>query len=303
MSDQHPAASGGKTKLFSVQRDRILDRYEKTNRPYQAYTRPYKSVGQIQFDVVDFNVAGGANAVMAHAIARAGQRIEWFGFGIGEPIPYGPPPTQKNSTEADTNVSKGRQTNGVETFIIEGMSSTFKAVRVNYNSAVPAGVTVAADPSTIGAYKGTVQILDPGALMSPPQVNSPFNLELPMGEAIKPNMAIEFEWDRTRVIKIGTLDEIPEGGAKSYLKTSGEPSVSNRYRIPEGYIWERQGLPDSEFIVRGTLTDPIVIPINLVGLGGAAAPTNALGSNTITQLFIDVVVRLHGLAVSYPSRN
>lgn len=298
----NPGASAAK-KLFAVQRDRILERYEKTNRPYQAYTHPYKSVGQIQFDVVDFNSAGGANAVMAHAVARAGQRIEWFGFGIGEPIPYGIAPTQKNATEADTNVSKGRQTNGVETFVIEGMSSSFKCVRARYNNAtVPAGVT-AADHSVISAYQGTTAILDPGSLLAPPQVNSPFNLELPLGEAIKPQMSIEFEWDRSRIIKIGTLDEIPEGGAKSYLKASGEPTTANRFRVPEGYVWERQGLPDSEFIVRGVVQDDIVIPLNLIGMGGLAAPTNAGGSNTLTNLWVDVILRIHGLAVSYPSRN
>lgn len=292
-----------KTKLFQVQRDKVLERYQKSNRPYQAYTRPYKSVGQIQFDVVDLASVGG-NAVMAHAIARAGQRIEWFGFGIGEQIANGTPPNVKIATEADTNVSKGRQTNGVETFVIEGMSSSFKDIRVNYGTLVFGGGTVnPADPVSIAAYRGQTILLDPGSLISPPQGNSPFNLELPLGEIIKPNMAIEFEWDRSRVIKIGTLDEIPEGGAKSYLKASGEPSTQNRYRVPEGYVWERQGLPDSEFIVRGTLTDNVLIPINLVGLGGAAAPTNAGGSNTLTQLFVDIVMRIHGLAVAYPSRN
>lgn len=301
------SATPPETKLYSVQRKKVLERYEKTNRPYQAYTRPYKSTGQIQFDVVDLNSVGG-NVVMGHAVARKGQIIQWFQYGVGETIPFGPPGFTKVASEADTNVSKGRQTNGVESFVIESMSSSFKDVRVRYVGTtgvpIPGGATVAfTDPATIAAYAGLGIIIDPGSLMSPPQVNSPFNLELPMGEACKPSIAIEFEWDRSRIIKIGTLDEIPEGGAKSFLKASGNPDTSDRYRCPEGYIWERQGLPDSEFIVRGTLADDIVMPFNTIGLGGAAAPTNAGGSNLVTNFFVDIVLRLHGLAVSYPSRN
>lgn len=291
--------------LYQIQRNVVLNRYNDTKQNYLAYTRPYKSTLSIAFQCVDFNPAGTdpVDSTMCHAKAASGQMLEWFSYGVGEPIPFLADGTQRIATESDTNVSKGRQTNGVETMIIEGLSASARSVRVQYASTLDlasAALTVT-DPAVQNAYFGKTFLMDPAALIAPPQALSPFNYEQALFEAVKGHIAVEFEWDRSRIIKIGTLDEVPEGGAKSYLRASGVPSTDNRYFAPEGYVWERQGLPGSEFIARGRLVDNVVIPMNLVGLGGSSSITAS--SRLLRYVYLDITLRAHGLAVTFPTPN
>ena len=71
----------------------------------------------------------------------------------------------------------------------------------------------------------------------------------------------------------------------------------HRYRIPEGYLWRREGLPDAEFVTRGRTPEAVVVPISLIATQGGA--TLQLPNN----LWLDVTVRLHGLVLSNPSQN
>jgi hypothetical protein len=80
---------------------------------------------------------------------------------------------------------------------------------------------------------------------------------------------------------------------------SGEPSTNDRYRIPEGYLWRREGQPDSEFVTRGTLTEPIAIPMLAVLSPAATTPLLIYP----TSIHLDIVMRLHGLSVKLPTRN
>ena len=276
---------------FVTQKTKLITQYNALNQPYEAKTKPYKSSQQFIWNVVDPFPA--VTPTMAHAILRQNTQVTWFGYKLGDNIPFGIPGVTRTALESDTNLSKPRQTNGVEDMVIEGISATCKSARVAYAAGVPA-VT---DVDDISAYAGGRAIYDPAALGTPPQLWSPFNSEMVLFEAMKPLTAIEFEWDRRRVEKIGTLDEIPEGGAKSFLHASGDPRTDNRYRIPEGYLWRREGMPDSEFITRGTVAEAVVVPISLVALIGGAVLI------VPTQLFIDVTIRLHGLALSLPSAN
>lgn len=287
--------------LFMTQRRQMLQAYAEANQPFTASTKPYKSTTGWVFT--------GTNTVVTSSVrwlvARFNQKCEWFSYKIADVVPQNPAPAAgyRTATEADTNISKARTTNGAEDFIIEGLSATCRSVRISYNSADGGAFSIAgsdlADPDVASCLFGGEPILDPGALYAPPQVQSPFNLENTLYRLISPHIAVEFEWDRSRVAKIGTLEQIPEGGANSYLRTSGEPSTNDRYRVPEGYLWRREGQPDSEFIVRGTLTEPVCMPILSVSLPSSVTPAVA----TIGKVWIDVVVRLHGLSVKLPSRN
>ncbi len=119
--------------------------------------------------------------------------------------------------------------------------------------------------------------------------------------AIAPHIQIAFEWDRQRVEKIGTLDQIPEGAAKSFLRANGSPQTSERYRIPEGYLWRRDGQTDSEFVVRGRLLRSVLIPMSGILFPTAVAGTPTGRAPAIIQL--DILTRLHGLSCKPPSRN
>jgi len=287
---------------FASQRKQVLDAYKAANQAFTASTKPYKSTGEFNFAVVNHQAAGN----LAFAVAPEQQKVEWFGYGLGGVVSGTGTALGIGlvAREDDTNVSKARSTNGAEDFVIEGMSASARNYRALFSAAdigsldqvAPGGPPTA---EVLAALTGQQPIVDPAAAIVPPQVGSPFNLEQVLMEAIAPHIAIEFEWDRSRVEKVGTLDQIPEGGAKSFLHAHGDPATANRYRIPEGYLWRRDGQPDSEFIVRGTLVRPVVIPIFGTSFG-ANVPSNF---RVPLALSLAIVVRLHGLSVKLPSRN
>jgi hypothetical protein len=282
MADENP--------VVYASRKQLLAEYQKNNELFVATTRPYKSTLYFVWEVVN-----DGNGV-AFAVLRAQTTGEWFGYGKGDQIPVVPQiGLFKVATDSDTNQSRGRRTNGVEDFSIEGISATGKETRIVYPVAsVPAQAT---DNDVKNSFLGGRSVVDPAAIMLPPQEGSPFNLEALLYEALKPNCAIQFVWDRRNFIPIGTLDQIPEGGAKSYLHASGQPSTDNRYKIPEGYIWRRTDKPDGDFAVQGVITDAIIVPIDLVTLPGgmaAAVPTHLVQA---------VSMRLHGLGLGQPGAN
>lgn len=285
--------------IFMTQRRRLLEAYKAANEPFSASTKPYKSNVSFAFQGCDTVSASSVRWI----VARMGQILEWFSYKIGDAVPGNIDNVSlgyRAATEDDTNLSKARTTNGAEDFIIEGMSCSNRGVRINYHDGGSVGEFVPlADADVIGATVGQVPIYDPGALYTPPQVQSPFNLENGLFRALAPLVSVEFEWDRTKVVKIGTLEQLPEGAANSYLRASGEPSTNDRYRIPEGYLWRREGQPDSEFITRGRLNEPLCVPVLSVALPNSVTPAVA----TIGRVLLDVVVRLHGLSVKLPSRN
>jgi hypothetical protein len=284
---------------FKTERETLIQEYDDLNVVFLATTRPYKSTVAFQFDVV--NGLGGPPTLMAHAVLRANQSVEWFNYGIGDQISQGIAggvALFKRATASDTNQSRGRRTNGVEDFVIEGVSATVTGVRIAYPAAdVPAEVT---DGDAKNGYLGLTTLLDPGSLVAPPQVGSPFNLMHVFGEAIFPKLAIQFTWDRRNIIPIGTLDQIPEGGAKSYLHAHGVPETMNRYKIPEGYIWRRADKPDGDFAVQGLVTDPVLIPINNIAFAASVDPANLVQA---TQIFVDIALRVHGLGLNQPGAN
>jgi hypothetical protein len=283
-------------QLFETQREKVIAAYKNANQPYSASTKPYKST--VSFSFLGTNPIAGAFVTwfVSTGSGGTGVPLDWFSFKIGDPVP-GNTAAYRVANEADTNISKARTTNGAEDFVIEGMSASCRSLR--YNIAIPVAAIIT-DPNVIGALSASSPIYDPAALYVPPQLQSPFNLMNGVFRSLAPYVAITFEWDRRRIEKIGTLEQLPEGGANSYLMASGEPSTNDRYRIPEGYIWRREGEPDSEFVVRGVLTDVIAIPL----LQPAVPTTGTVATiPTPVSAFIDVVLRLHGLSVKLPSRN
>lgn len=284
--------SMGKT-LFATQRRIMYESYAQAGQPFSASTKPYKSTVSWFGQVVN-NVA----AVGVSFLVFQPQRREFFSYKLGDPVPGNEfLPTYRTALESDTNISKPRTTNGAEDMVIEGMSASCRNTRIQYVSTdIPIAIS---DFIVNAALQGLVSMLDPGSLVSPPQVNSPFNLEQALYRAISPHIAVEFEWDRSKVVKMGTLEQIPEGGANSYLRTSGEPNTSDRYKIPEGYLWRREGQPDCEFIIRASLVEPVVVPLLNIQLPSSVTAVTAVPESIV----LDTVLRLHGLSVKLPTRN
>lgn len=282
---------------FSTQRRRLLEAYAKSGEAIMARTLPYHSTSVIQIDVVD--VAGAAAPDVAYGVVRKNQVCTFFNYGVGDQIFLGGSANVR-ATEADTNQGKGASTNGAQDFVIEGVSLQLRNVRCKY--AANAGNlygTDPTDPDVLASFAGDAALYDPAAINMPPQISSPFNLEMGVWQSLMGLCSIDFLFDRKRTEKIGTADLIPCASAKSQFRANGTALNSNLYRIPEGYLWRRDGQPDSELNVNLTVQRPLVIPMN----GIIPYPAGAAASAFPTTIWLELTMRLFGLAVDLPSAN
>jgi len=279
-----------------IVRDQLMTEYKAQSLTFRTTTQPYKSRLPFIWTVTN-PLPSAAAPTVAHAILKKGQEQDFFSFGLGEAIPFTVAAT-KVATETDTNQADGRNTNGVQDFVIESISASSAGIRCQNPAAAVAAIVAITDPDVIAAYTGLRQICDPGTLIAPPQAWSPFNLEDAMFEQFKSVAAVRFSWDRGGFIQIGTLDQVPEGAARSLLRASGEPRTDNRYKVPEGYAWRRKSKADADFVTNIRIMDTVVCPINVVALGGQGAT-----ATTPEYLYQDVILRVHGLGFSTLGQN
>ena len=269
--------------MFQTAREKLLRTYDKAKADYIANTMPLHSTRTIKFDVTDYDLVNN----VAYAVARENQVVSFFDYGIGDNINLGPLST--TARECETNLAEGKSTNGSSDFVIEGVGFGCRGARIATDH------DPGSDADVVAAAAGQAVMFDPGAIIAPPQLHSPFNLENGMFQALLGYLSLEFEWDRSRVEKLGVVDLLPQAGAASYLRANGEPASDNRYRIPEGYIWRRDGQPDSEFVARCRLDRAVVIPLNLTQYGDEDVQP--------TAIYLEVVMRLFGLNLRLPSAN
>jgi len=285
---------------FTTQRKNLLKQYEAAGQAITCRTIPYQSTGVFQFDVVD-SVVGTAPG-NAYAVARKNQVLTLFNYGVGDQVYLGGNGGNTRATEADTNQGEGSRTNGAEDFVIEGVGFYARSCRVAYAAGsgnLYNGTGIPTDADVLSSLAGDLPVYDPAAINAPPQLQSPFNLENGMFQALIDLISVDFLFDRKRTEKIGTVNVMPCGSAKSMLRANGSPENSNIYRIPEGYLWRRAGQPDSEFTANLTLQRALVVPINGIipyvdGAASAAVPTT---------IWMEVIMRFFGLAVDLPSAN
>lgn len=285
---------------FSTQRKRLLDEYRKAGTSIVCRTIPYQSTGVFQFDVVDSALATAPG--VAYAVARKNQVVTLFNYGVGDQINLGGTGGNTRATEADTNQGEGSRTNGAQDFVIEGVGFYARSMRAAYAAGTGnlySGTGKPADADVLSSLSGDLPMYDPAAINMPPQGQSPFNLEHGMFQSLLDLISVDFLFDRKRTEKIGTVNVMPCASAKSYLRANGAPENSNMYRIPEGYIWRRAGQPDSEFTANLTLQRALVVPINgiIPYVSGSAADA------VPTTIWLEVTMRLFGLAVDLPSAN
>lgn len=284
---------------FSTQRKQLLDQYKTAGQPITCRTIPYQSTGVFQFDIVD--AALTAPPGVAYAVARKNQVLTLFNYGVGDQVYLGGTGNTR-ATEADTNQGEGSRTNGAEDFVIEGVGFYARSCRVAYAAGggnLYDGTGRPTDSDVLASLAGDLPTYDPAAVNMPPQIQSPFNLENGAFQSLIDLISVDFLFDRKRTEKIGTVNVMPCASAKSMLRANGSPENSNVYRIPEGYLWRRAGQPDSEFTANLTLQRALVIPINGIIPYVATAPAAAVP----TTIWMEVTMRLFGLAVDLPSAN
>jgi hypothetical protein len=284
------------TAVFSTTRERMLEAYKKANQEVICHTIPYHSTGVIAFDVVDPSVAVPPG--VAFAVARRNQAITLFDYGVGNEVNLGGS-GNKRATDAETNLAKGHSTNGAQDYIIEGVGFSCRGMRLAYSGAqLTALQALVADADVEAMLLGDRTIYDPAGIVTPPQMQSPFNLEQGMFQALLAQTSVEFLFDRKRVEKIGALDLLPQAGANSFLRANGVPESSNKYRIPEGYVWRKDGQADSELEVNLRLQNAVVVPLNNLITWDVGA-TNVYP----TTIWLELKMVLFGLGIDMPSQN
>ncbi len=287
------------SKLVKSSFQRLMEQYTKAGKPFDINTRPYYSSAGVKFTVVDIAVVGLANRAFALA---TNQELELFSYGKGSDVSavnLG----ARTALDSDTNMATAQRTNG-EDFAVEGISMTSRGVRVAYQPLAVASVpSFAAGPQEVrDALFGLNTIADPGSVVVAAEASSPLVLEDAFWGAIAPKLTLQTQWNRKAVDLLGTADQMPEGGGKSYLRANGEPTHHNFFRIPEGYIWQRDGAAqDTLFSVLAELAQNVVIPITRAEGYQAGGADGALGwPATIVAEF---KLRVEGRAFSEQSKN
>lgn len=285
--------------LIPAAYERLIKQYEAAGDDFQITTRPYYSSGAFRFDV-DSRFGALAGAQRLGLLARAGQTIDLFSYALNGSV-QGVGLGARSANEADTNIAEAQETND-EDFAIEGISATARGVRLDY--AISDEFAVAFPNVSEGMVEAlteaTAPIYDPASLIVPPEVGSPLNLQDTLFEALKPYVTLTESWNRKGGDHYGTLDQVPEGGAKSYLNASGEPTHHNFFRMPEGKIWRREGAnQDTKYVLKAELQQDVYVIVTQPDV----VESDDQGLGDLGQIWLDWKLRLHGHAFYYPSHN
>lgn len=253
-------------------RQRVLDAAKQVYKDQQLKMggKTYRSTLPVTFTVVDSQLDGAGALVSALAVLAPipSNALNFFSYGIAEQIPDGLG-GQVKATNTDTNQAKGGKTNGGEIVGIESIALSCVGMRVQYGDfpvTVPPTAIVGA--ATALALSGQAELRDPGSLYTPPQYDSPDNLENPWLDTWASSTTFTPQFDTNSLSPLGALDEAGEGGARSFLKAHGEPHTSNRYKLTDSLLWMPDGKPGSDFALVATpthqlamvLTNPATLP-------------------------------------------
>jgi hypothetical protein len=290
----------GAPTLFNSKRTDLLDLYGKNGVPFLATTRGLQSTRSVQFDVVDLDAGGN----VGYLVARRGQQLSFFNYGINDSIELSGDPNHR-ANEGDTSLTKGSRTTASADLAIEWITMKARAIKAKYTAVAggtpfPDFVAVATpvtDP-VLGMLNGLSAVVDPFGVVVPADIGSSATLEHVLYQAVAPHLTCRFEWDNAdRTEKVGTCDQFVEGGGQSFLRANGNPDTANRFRIPEGFIWARESQPASEMQVICTLNDDVVIPYSPV-----AAPIT--GTHTaLIATWVEIQMRVGGILLRVPGSN
>jgi hypothetical protein len=291
----------GAPTLFNSKRTDLLDLYGQNKVPFLATTRGLHSVRSIQFDAINIDLG---TSTVGYLVARRGQTIVFFNYGINESIELAADPNHR-ANEADTSLTKGGRTTASADLAIEWITVHPRAVKQRYTRAAAApfypdfvAAAMAANDPVQAMLDGLVPLVDPFGIVLPAEAGSSATLQHVLYQAIAPHLTCRFEWDNAdRTEKMGTCDQFVEGGGASYLNSNGEPSVNNRFRIPEGFIWARESQPASEMQVVVKLENDVVVPYTPV-----AGPIT--GTHTVlANAYVEILMRVGGLLLRVPGSN
>src|ERR1700761_9435954 len=266
--------------------------------------KTYRSTLPVTFKVGNpWSVSGVLTGAFATLLPTPDNELQFFSYGINNQIPTGftvNGSSTYKATKNDTNQSKGKNTNGGEVVGIEAISTSVVSMGVAY---AQADLDASSLPTSVkNQLNGSqsVYLRDPGSILTPPQVDSPANLENPWMDAWFSSTTFTPQFDTTSHNPLGAWDEAGEGGARSYLKAHGDPTAHNKYRLPDGLLWMPEGSEGSDFVMIAQPTHPIMMalsnPITLPGGPGLVFPA---------EIVMNVAIKLqcfvaHGVQPNQP---
>lgn len=288
-------------ELFQTKRQDLLNAYKRNGVPFLATTRGLHSTRSLMFEAVNLSPTP-LTATIGYLVARRGQQLVFFNYGINDAIELAGEASHR-ATEADTSLTKGSRTTASADLSIEWITMHPRAIKAQYTP--EAGATPwqdflagAADPVVALGLSGGAAIVDPFGLVMPADVGSSATLQHVLYQAVAPHLTCRFEWDNAdRTEKIGTCDQFVEGGGASYLNSNGEPSVNNRFRIPEGFLWARESQPASELQVICQLQNDVYIPYTPV------PPPQGVVQPILEGVYVEILMRLGGMLLRVPGSN
>lgn len=277
---------------FAPARERLAAKFKASNADFYRHTLPQDSTVYFRGTVHPVE-----SAIPAAIVVFLPQTREPFGYGRKDLVPG----LNLPATEADTTLTTAHRTplnfdiaiDGFQAHCVQTLPIMAKLPEADEGE--PFGPADVFGPTLL---RQNAVWRDPGALMSPPQCDSPINLENAIFEALRTSIVCSIRFDGGAAVNLGTLDRFPSG-PNSYLRASGTPEYQHKYQITEGFIWHAADT-DSQLHMEAKLVRPVHMPIHLAelhGPGGRKIPMKP------QEIAVGVKFVAHGLAFRFLSIN
>lgn len=305
---EYENASGARVMVPETAVQTLTREHQEKGVPYNVQHRAIHSSVAMTFDVIDARPLAAPATTAFLAIQP--QSWSLFNYKEGDAIADGTG-TNITATYADTSLTEARRTPYQSDVAIGAITLGQRSTRIQYSEAAIAAAIAATGAGSITAttlalLRGKVPFWDPGSLISPPQVDAPFNLERGIEQLLRPFLKIELVWNGNVYSYLGMGDRVPNAAAVSYQRAAGTPSLDNALMVPEGLIWRRTGLPvDTELEVRVSLTKALAIPIQLpaVPLLGQTGTDPVPVPVFADRVHLDMCMALHSVCFNQVSSN
>lgn len=303
----------GKAQVPMSAIETLTARHLASGKPFAVQAKTHHSARPIVFQRTD--VRSTLNPSLGFYRVQP-QELKFFNYKVGDQIisgsVVGGNEVKIDADDSDTTMTDARYTPHNADVAIAGLSFCQRNICVQYSesdiqTAIAGSGGGSLDASTLSMLRGQAPFIDPGSLVSPPQVYSPQNLQNAIESLLRPFIKVELQWGGTIKVLVGKASDLSSGVAKSYLETQGEPALQNVFQIPEGYIWNNKGFEggDTEMELVAKITRPLVVPMQFpaIPLLNANDPAGVPFFALPERVIVWTEFRLHCQTFSVVSSN
>jgi hypothetical protein len=281
--------------------EKLLAEYQKGGEQYQIAPRSYYSTGAFPF-LVDSNYTDANGYVRLVLKCEKGTKIDFFSYGINDQVSgVGLPGDPYAATDAETNLAERHQTNN-EDMAIEAFGATLNGYRIAYPQLGATSMTGISNEFRALLVGGDAAIVDPASTVIPPEIASSIMLEHKMWQALRSKVSLQLYFDRKASDRVARLNQIPEGGANSYLSANGEPTSHNVFKLHEGYTWRvAEAKKDKLFSAVALVEQDVWALVTLPPLNYSTITANDIGLPS--HIWVEWTLFALGRAFYLPSEN